>query len=64
MLYAGFDNAFQAVAQVFAAWEASVWVEADAYKDQVLAGVKPMLTPAEAVAMMPIFPDIAASGGA
>lgn len=64
MLYVGFDNAFQAVAQVFAVWEASVWVEADAYKSEVMAGTKPMLSPSEAVAMMPIFHDIAASGGA
>ena len=58
MLYAGFGNAFQAVAQVFAVWEASVWVEADAYKSEVMAGTKPMLSPAEAVAMMPVFSGI------
>lgn len=55
MLYAGFTNAFQSLAQTFAQWEASVWVEADAYKAQVIAGDKPMLTPDEAVAMMPLY---------
>lgn len=53
MLYAGFNNAFQTFAQGFAQWEASVWVEAGSYKAEVLAGTKPMLTPTEAIAMMP-----------
>jgi hypothetical protein len=56
MLYAGFINPFQPLAQVFATWEASVWVEAEAYKDDVLAGLKPMLSPSEAVALMPVYP--------
>lgn len=56
MLYAGFLNQFQPLAQVFATWEASVWVEADAYKADVLAGLKPMLSPDEAVALMPVYP--------
>jgi hypothetical protein len=55
MLYAGFANAFQPLAQAFASWEASVWVEAEAYKQQVIAGNKPMLSPDEAVAMMPEY---------
>jgi len=53
MLYAGFGNPFQTLAQTFATWEASVWVEAEAYKARVIAGEVPMLTPDEAVAMMP-----------
>ncbi|TFW71411.1 hypothetical protein C3Y98_04715 [Methylotenera oryzisoli] len=53
MLYAGFSNGFQTLAQAFAQWEADVWIQAGAYKDEVLAGTKPMLTPDEAVAMMP-----------
>lgn len=57
MLYAGFTNPFQPLAQVFATWEASVWVEADAYKVDVIAGNKPMLTGAEAVALMPAYPS-------
>lgn len=57
MLYAGFLNPFQPLAQVFATWEASVWVEADAYKADVLAGLKPMLSPSEAVALMPVYPS-------
>lgn len=57
MLYAGFLNPFQPLAQVFATWEASVWVEADAYKADVIAGNKPMLTGAEAVALMPVYPS-------
>lgn len=57
MLYAGFTNAFQSLAQVFATWEASVWVEAGAYKAEVLAGTKPMLTGEQAVAMMPAYPN-------
>lgn len=56
MLYAGFTNAFQPLAQTFATWEASVWVEAEAYKAQVIAGKNPMLSPEEAVAMMPAYP--------
>lgn len=56
MLYAGFVNPFQPLAQVFATWEASVWVEADAYKSDVIAGLKPMLSEAEAVALMPVYP--------
>lgn len=56
MLYAGFTNYFQPLAQTFATWEASVWVEAEAYKADVLAGLKPMLTPSEAVALMPAYP--------
>lgn len=56
MLYAGFVNPFQALAKQFATWEASVWVEADAYKADVMKGLKPMLTPSEAVALMPEYP--------
>ena len=56
MLYAGFLNPFQPLAQVFATWESSVWVEADAYKHDVIAGTKPMLSPSEAVALMPSYP--------
>lgn len=55
MLYAGFTNAFQPLAQTFAQWEASVWVQADAYKAEVFAGNKPMLDGAAAVAMMPAY---------
>lgn len=57
MLYAGFVNPFQPLAQVFATWESSVWVEADAYKADVIAGLKPMLSPSEAVALMPVYPS-------
>jgi hypothetical protein len=56
MLYAGFVNPFQPLAQTFATWEASVWYEAELYKAEVFAGTKPMLSPAEAVALMPIYP--------
>ena len=56
MLYAGFTNPFQSLAQQFATWEASVWVEAESYRQQVIAGTKPMLTPSEAVALMPEYP--------
>jgi hypothetical protein len=56
MLYAGFTNAFQSLAQTFATWEASVWVEAEAYKAQVIAGTAPMLSPEQAISMMPIYP--------
>ena len=55
MLYAGFVNPFQSLAQQFATWEASVWVEAGQYKAQVIAGTQPMLTPEQAVAMMPAY---------
>ena len=56
MLYAGFTNPFQIIAQGFAVWEASVWFEAEQYKAQVIAGNQPMLTPEQAVAMMPTYP--------
>lgn len=56
MLYAGFLNPFQALAQVFATWEASVWVEADTYKADVIAGIKPMLSGDEAIMLMPEYP--------
>ena len=56
MLYAGFTNPFQAMAQTFAVWEASVWYEAEAYRQEVIAGNKPMLSPSEAVALMPEYP--------
>lgn len=53
MLYATFDNPYQSIALPFAQWEASVWFEANAYKTQVLAETAPMVTPEQAVAMMP-----------
>lgn len=56
MLYAGFANAFQDSALIFAKWEASVWEQADAYKAKVLAGKAPMLSPEEAMDMMPAYP--------
>lgn len=56
MLYAGFANDYQTLAQTFATWEVSVWTEANDYKAEVIAGNQPMLTPAQAVAMMPAYP--------
>lgn len=56
MLYAGFTNGFKAIAVKFATWEASVWIAADAYKEQVVAGTSPMLTPDQAIALMPTYP--------
>lgn len=56
MLYAGFISPFQSLAQTFATWESLVWVEAGAYKDLVIAGTQPMLSPSEAVALMPTYP--------
>ncbi len=56
MLYAGFNNPFQPLAQTFATWEASVWVEAETYRQEVISGTKPMLTPSESVALMPEYP--------
>lgn len=57
MLYAGFTNAFQPIAQTFATWEASVWVEAEEYKQEVIVGNQPMLTGNQAVALMPVYPS-------
>lgn len=56
MLYAGFTNPFQSLAQQFATWEVSVWFEAEAYKQEVIAGNKPMLSGEEAVSLMPEYP--------
>lgn len=55
MLYAGFDNPFQPLAQGFAVWEAGVWLEAGTFKQSVIDGDEAMITPAEAVAMMPEY---------
>lgn len=56
MLYAGFTNQFQSMASSFSIWEASVWVQAGEYKAQVILGNSPMLSPSEAVALMPTYP--------
>jgi len=55
MLYAGFTNPFKTLAVKFATWEATVWAEAEAYKLEVLAGKKPMVSADEAVSMMPEY---------
>ncbi len=55
MLYAGFANAFQPLAQAFGAWEADIWVAANKYMAQVKAGEAPMLTPEQAVERIPAF---------
>ena len=55
MLYAGFANAFQPLAQAFGAWEAGIWAQANQYKAQVKAGDAPMLTPEQAVERIPKF---------
>lgn len=57
MLYVGFTNAFQSLAQQFAPWESSVWSEAETYKQEVIAGTSPMLSPEQAVGMMPEYPS-------
>ena len=57
MLYAGFENPFKPLASTFAVWEATVWVEAEAYKAEVLAGTKPLLSAEEAVLLMPVYPS-------
>lgn len=56
LLYAGFANPFQPVALTFAQWEASVWHEADVYRQNILLGLSPMITAEEAVAMIPAYP--------
>ena len=55
MLYAGFANAFQPLAQAFGAWEADIWAQANQYMAQVKAGEAPMLTPEQAVERVPSF---------
>ena len=55
MLYAGFANAFQSLAQAFGAWEADIWAQANQYMAQVKSGDAPMLTPAQAVERVPPF---------
>lgn len=55
--YAGFANKWQSFALVFANWEVQIWDEADAYKAEVFEGTKPMLSPSEAVALMPVYPS-------
>jgi hypothetical protein len=56
MLYAGFTNAYKATATKFATWEVSVWVAANTYKEQVLLGATPMISPEQAVSLMPAYP--------
>ena len=55
MLYAGFANTFQPLAQAFGAWEADIWAQANQYSAQVKAGDAPMLTPTQAVERVPSF---------
>lgn len=55
MLYAGFANAFQPLAQAFGAWEAGIWAAANKYMAQVKVGEAPMLTPEQAVERVPSF---------
>lgn len=55
MLYAGFANAFQSLAQAFGAWEVDIWAQANQYMAQVKAGEAPMLTPEQAVERIPAF---------
>jgi hypothetical protein len=55
ILYAGFTNPYQSLATSFATWEAQVWYDAELYKNDVLAGLKVLPTPAESVTMMPIY---------
>ena len=55
MLYAGFANAFQSLAQAFGAWEAGIWAQANQYMGQVKVGDAPMLTPEQAVERIPAF---------
>ena len=56
MAYAGYDNAFRVSAEQFGAWTAVIWSTANAYKTEVISGTKPMLTPSEAVLMVPDYP--------
>ena len=55
MLYAGFTNAFQPLAQSFGGWEAGIWAQANQYMAQVKTGDAPMLTPEQAVECVPSF---------
>lgn len=55
MLYAGFANAFQPLAQAFGAWEAGVWVLANEQMSLVKAGKKAMPSLTEVVGMIPAF---------
>jgi hypothetical protein len=54
--YAGFPNAFQSLALQFGAWEVSVWTEAEAYRQLVINNLAPMVTPEQAVGLMPAYP--------
>ena len=55
MLYTGFNNPFRALAEVFGAWEAGIWVLANEHMALVKAGKKAMPTLTEAVGMIPAF---------
>lgn len=55
MLYAGFANDFQPLAQAFGAWEAGIWAQANQYMAQVKASEAPMITPEQAVERIPAF---------
>lgn len=55
MLYTGFANAFQQLAQAFGTWEADIWEQANQYMAQVKAGDAPMLMPEQAVERVPAF---------
>ena len=60
MLYAGFANAFQSLAQAFGSWEADILAAANKYIAQVQAGDAPMFTPTQAVERIPKFEFIGA----
>ena len=55
MLYAGFNNPFNAIALQFGAWEASVWAKVNQVEAQVIAGTKPMPSVTQALASMPPY---------
>lgn len=53
--YAGYENPFQAEAQMMAVWASNCWVKAGEIEAEVLAGTRPMPTVEEVLAEMPVI---------
>ena len=54
-LYAGYPNAYQAEAIAYGQWVASCWVVSNTAQADIIAGLRTIPTPTEAVAELPVM---------
>ena len=54
-LYAGYPNPFQAEAIAFGQWVAACWVVSNTAQADIIAGLRTIPTPTEAVAELPVM---------